>query len=151
MSKLLIYIKVLFCTLALLICTASCDLHSSTNGDIDGCWLLYQVDTISNNHSVFYRPKKIFWSFQGSIMQTNEQGIDQIIQYHFGITANILHVHEPYIYDRIDGDKTITEDEINILKPYGINARTEDFLIEKLEGNELLLRSNSLRLHFERY
>ena len=49
----------------------------------------------------------------------------------------------------MEGDQPI--DDVGRLKPFGINALNETFAVEKLNGNRMVLRSELLRLHFQRY
>ena len=47
------------------------------------------------------------------------------------------------------GDHPI--DDPKLLAPYGINNLEEEFIKEKLDGGQMILRSKTLRLKFKRF
>lgn len=134
---------------------SSCDLHTSDNGDLDGFWYLTQVDSIHNGVKVGYREERIFWSFTGALMVTQpmprSENAKKEYVYHFEVKDNHLCIKDAYRSDRVVGDEPITEERLDELKPFGINKLQEKFLIEELNGKAMQLKSEVLRLHFEKY
>jgi hypothetical protein len=53
------------------------------------------------------------------------------------------------MFDRADGDTPITD--LEVLRPYGVNALQEQFRIVSLESEVLVLESPVLRLSFRKY
>lgn len=146
--KHLLYILVLASVLF-----TSCEMNSSDNGKLDNIWYLVKLDSISNGKkAIDYRSQHIFWSFQGSLMQTNcVDSMNQFIMYRFDATDKQLIVKSPFIYDRVDDDQQITDETVHMIKLYGINAITDTFQIEKLNSTTMILRDDSLRLYFDRW
>jgi len=147
MKKLLL----LLTTLALL---SSCRFNGSHNGDLDGFWMLTQIDTLSNQHSVTCREQLLFWSFQSNLMKTqqlNENFDKTIYLYRFCHEGNLLEVFEPHEYERMTGNIPIHTDRLGEISRFGINALDEQFVVEQLNSKKMILKAESLRLHFEKY
>jgi len=70
----------------------------------------------------------------------------------FELSDNQLVVFNPHQKERSDdesrADPAIDDDHFFLLKPYGINDYTERFVIERLNSDEMVLKSATLRLHF---
>ena len=146
--KHLLYILVLASVLF-----TSCEMNSSDNGKLDNIWYLVKVDSISNGKkAIDYRSQHIFWAFQGSLMQTNcVDSMNLYIMYRFDATDKQLIVKSPFIYDRVEDDLFITDETLDMIRMYGINAVTDTFLIEKLNSTTMILKDDSLRLYFDKY
>lgn len=130
---------------------AACDTTSSDNDELDGMWYLTQVDTLSNNHSADYRNKRIFWSFQGTLVQFNcAENIDYYMSY-FTYTGAKLELKDMFYYDRVNGDSIINSQTLDNMRPFGINNLNEDFIIKSIGNRTMILQNNELRLHFEKY
>ena len=130
---------------------AACDTTSSDNDELDGMWYLTQVDTLSNNHSVDYRNKRIFWSFQGTLAQFNcAENIDYYMSY-FTYTGERLELKEMFYYYRKDGDSIIDSQTLDQMRPFGINSLNENFIVKSIGNRTMILQNNELRLHFEKY
>ena len=137
---------------ALLLC--SCEMEASHNGDLDGFWLLTQVDTLSNQHSHPCREELRFWSFQGNLMSTQQLLVvaeSTCYFYRFNHEGKRLLVTEPHEYNRMEGNLPIGDDRLSELAPFGINHSEESFAVEKLNRKHMQLTSETLRLHFEKY
>lgn len=143
--------KIFYILILSTVILSSCDVHSSDNGDLDNMWYLVQVDTLSNGRSVDYRSQKVFWSFQGSLMQTNCANDDEKYMYKFEKSNQIIKVSSPFHYDRINGDEMITEETLDVIRPFGINSLNETFSIESLNNKKMVLKNDNLCLTFEQY
>lgn len=145
--KHLLYIFLFFVVLL-----SSCETTSSENGELDNMWYLTTVDSLSNGKTVDYRPKRIFWSFQGTLMQTNcVDSMNQFYMYRFEKKDGQLIVKSPFKYDRVTDDCMITEETLDIIRLYGVNSLTDTFKIEAIGNSRMVLKDNRLRLHFEKY
>lgn len=139
----------IFIILAVL-CALCASCESPNCGELTGFWQLARVDSLTNEKSIDYREVQMFWSFEGKLMQTRQVGHDIYI-YRFEHSGETLHVAEPYLYDRENGDKAVTEADLWELAPAGINQLEETFNIETLNRKKMCLSNATLRLHFEKY
>ncbi len=149
MRNTIIYIFALLATVVASLGLNSCSTWSSNNGDLDGFWYMRQVDTLSTGSQTDVHEKRIFWSYIGTLMQTEGSGSQQII-YRFEHNNTQLRVYDPYKNIWVN-DQKVTEEEMGLLRTVGINALDETFSVEKLTSDEMVLRSNTLRLHFIKY
>lgn len=148
-------IKQTFLTLAiatLLSFLPSCSVfHVSDNDELDGFWMLTEVDTLATAGNLQMREQRVFWSFQGDLMQTQWLSLNakEAYVYRFAHNGDKLAVCNPCIYNRVEGDQPISE--VDSLRPMGINAVEESFKIEQLDRKRMLLNDGILRLYFEKY
>lgn len=137
------------------ICIMMSGCNYSNNGDLDGMWYMTQIDSISSGETFKMRDTGISWSFQGKLMQIGNHRSNSYwnnpIMCYFSVKGNQLEVHDPFIYDRMKGDKEITADSIHMLKPFGINNIPENFMIEKLSSSKLQINDDIIRISFEKY
>lgn len=127
---------------------SACDIESSGNGDLDGYWRLEQVDSLNGRQGVAYADKQIFWSFQHDLIELSNLHDNSII-YRLKEENRVLFLEQPCMFDRADGDTPITD--LEVLRPYGVNALQEQFRIVSLESEVLVLESSVLRLSFRKY
>ena len=138
------------CAVAMALLMAACDIETSGNGDLDGYWSLRQIDTLSTASATDVSERRIFWSVQHTLLQTDDRtGAHLSYLFRFQHSGNTLVLSSPYVYGRENGDDPI--DDVEVLRPYGINAIPETFTVEKLNGSSMVLHSELLRLHFKRY
>ena len=138
--KKLLYI---FITAAML---TACEFHSSDNGDLDGFWQMTQMDTLSTGGSEDVRESLIFYSFEVDLMTAQRLNYDDVY-FRFSHTSDSL-----ILYDPTDGGRTdnaITD--VSELQPMGINRLREGFLVEGLNSDNMILKSQELRLYFRKY
>ena len=131
---------------------SSCETTSSENDELDNMWYLVNVDSLSNGQKVDYRPMRVFWSFQGTLMQINcVDSMNQFYMYRFEKKDGQLIVKSPFKYDRVTDDCMITEETLDIIRMYGVNSLTDTFMIEAIGNSRMILRDSRLRLYFEKY
>lgn len=132
---------------------SSCELETSGAGAFDGMWHLVMVDTVSTGGKLDMSKKRIYWCFQYKLMQTDDKdGYYKPILMRFSHEHNALFLTEPYIYDRENGDKPITdESESFLLTPYGINKINEEFKVISISSNRMQLQSQMLKLTFKKF
>lgn len=142
--------KLLFLpVLLLLLFCHSCDVYMSDNGDLDGFWQLAQIDTIDGGVCDMV-PRRIFWSVQTDLLQVSDLNYqhDEYI-FRFEYKADALRLFDPYLVDHAGSDEAVGDAES--LRMYGINALDESFFVERIDKKQMRLRSQSLRLYFNRY
>lgn len=128
---------------------ASCDIEtSSAAGDFNGMWHLTRVDTIATGGVLNLKNEKLFWAFQNKLMQADDKNekLAKILM-RFNQTNTQLTLHTPYVYDRENGDKPLSDP--TLLAPYGINKLEENFQVIKLTGSKMVLQSETLKLTFK--
>lgn len=128
---------------------SSCEIEMSGNGKLDGMWHLVSVDTLSTSGVRDMSEERIYWSFQNRLLELDDKsGVNHSVLYRFELSDGILNLRDPYIYDRENGDKPLTN--IIMLVPFGINELEENFTVEGLGHGKMVLRSEYLRLKFRK-
>ena len=130
---------------------ASCDIETSDNVPLDGYWHLVCVDTLSTGVSTDLSDTHVFWGVQMNLLQAIDHDHDTG---HYGYLFNFenngktLRLYNAHKHERAEGD--ILVEDVEILKPLGVNTLDDLFAIEKLNSKEMVLRDNLLRLWFEK-
>lgn len=129
---------------------SSCEFETSNNGKLDGMWHLEQIDTLQTKGVKDMRAERLFWSFQGKLLVTNDvtnQYAECVME--FEKKHNQLVLSKPLLSDRTKGDPFITN--VKVIAPYGINQLGEVFEIEVLHQSEFVIKSKQIRLHFVKF
>lgn len=139
-----------FISLIILLWFTSCDLETSGNGDLDGMWHIERMDSVNNGVQTDLKGERLYWSFQHKLLQLDDKNwIHPSLLLRFEKRGSILLVHDPYLYNREEGDEPLTEP--TLLKPFGINMLRDTFTIEKLKGENFVITSKTVRLHMKRF
>lgn len=127
---------------------SSCTLETSDNGDLDGYWHLTRVDTLATGGMLDLSEELRFWAVQKDIMNVVDRrnGGDMLLR--FDKSGNTLRLYDPYVNDRMQDD--IPLEDVEMLRPLGINALDESFAVERLSGDRMTLCSELLRLDFSK-
>lgn len=135
---------------------ASCEIETSDNGDFDGFWHLERVDTLATGGTLDLSKKRVFWGVQYKLISVYDIDKEGTFGYYlrFKQTSDQIVTHTPYKNNwhqdvENGGDHPI--DDPTQLAPYGINNLEEEFVKEKLDGGQMILRSKILRLKFKRF
>jgi hypothetical protein len=129
----------------------SCELETSGNGDLDGFWHLVQVDTLQTGGVNDTSKELFFWSFQVNLLELSDHTYaNAIYMARFNHENGQLKVTQPCLYDRYEGNKMVTEENVNVISPYGLNALEETFRVEELSGSKMTLSNGTLRLYFKK-
>ena len=104
--------------------SASCEIETSDNGDLDGFWHLERVDTIRTGGRLDLKDEYVFWAVQ----------------------KDLLNACDRHGNDRMNGDPAV--DDAGMLRPFGVNALDETFGVERLTGSKMVLSTEELRLSF---
>lgn len=127
----------------------SCEFETSDNGKLDGYWQLAQIDTLQGG-SADVTASRQFWSVQMHLLQVEDHHyLLPAYLFRFEHRGDSLRLYNPYQVDRAGADKPITD--ASLLRPYAIQRLEQRYLIEQLNDDRLVLRSDSLRLFFNRY
>lgn len=147
--------KTILATLAIT-SLAACDIESSDNGDFDGFWHLERVDTLATGGTTDLSKKRVFWGVQYKLISVYDIDKDGTFGYYlrFTQTRDKIVTQSPYKnnwhQDRENGGDILIDDP-TLLAPYGINNLEEEFVKETLNGGQMILRSEKLRLKFKRF
>lgn len=124
------------------------------NGDIDGFWIITQVDSLQQGTSHKIREQLKTWSFQANLARFfnyNEDTQKTPLMARFEQSNGNLILSEPFIYNRMEGDVLLTMDSTHYLRPHFINSLPDTFRIEKLNRNKMKIADDVVRLYFEKY
>lgn len=148
--------KLFYLLIVPLLLLTSCELETSDNGNFDGFWHLVSVDSLANGQHQDLSQKRIFWAVQLKLIQLrgadrkDEGGAAREYYEQFKLEQNQLTLSNPHQKDREAGDPIITEERLDEIRPYGINALTERFDIVRLDKDEMILKSSTLQLQFRK-
>ena len=148
--------KLFYILITLLPLLASCELDTSDNGNFDGYWHLVGVDTLANAQHKDLLQQRIFWAVQFHLIQlrgadrVDEGGMGRECYETFQLESDQLILSNPHEKDREDADPIITEERLFLLRPYGINSLTEHFDVLRLNKDEMILQSSTLKLQFRK-
>ena len=87
--------KLLLCLLTLLL-MVSCELETSSNGDLDGLWHLCSIETADSVQDI--SDKTIFWAVQVNLLSVRGADTEYLLRFH--LTDDSLIVRDPYVSDR---------------------------------------------------
>lgn len=139
--KRLVYIVVMAAMLG------ACTLETSDNGDLDGLWQLYSLDSLANGASADMRDSHVFWAVQCQLLEARNR--DSQVLFRFNNTGDSLLLSDPYINFRDSSDIKVTD--AAMLAPLGINNLGEHFAIRALNSDKMVLEAPTLRLYFRKY
>ena len=149
-------LKTIIATLAI-VSLASCEIETSDNGDFDGFWHLERVDTLATGGTCDLSKKRVFWGVQYKLISVYDTDKEGTFGYYlrFTQTRDKIVTKSPYKnswhQDNGEDGGDIPVDDPTQLAPYGINNLEEEFVKEKLNGGQMILRSKTLRLKFKRF
>lgn len=128
----------------------ACDVEFSDNGDLDGFWQLCSIDTLETGRTGDVREKGLTWAFEGKLLEVRDvQKVHQDMILSFDHNSGYLRTFSPYLVYREEGDLKI--DDVDFLRPYGINQLEESFKVLELDGDRMVLESEVVRLSFRKY
>ena len=128
---------------ALVAGATSCDIEHIDNGKLDGLWKLQALDSLSNQVTVDMSRSNLSYAIQGNLLQLGR------VYFRFDHQGDSLILHDPYV-NSFDVSETLTDS--SLVTPFGINnIPREAFDVDELSRSKMVLRSEFLRLHFEKY
>ena len=128
---------------ALVAGATSCDIEHIDNGKLDGLWKLQALNSLSNQVTVDMSRSNLSYAIQGNLLQLGR------VYFRFDHQGDSLILHDPYV-NSFDVSETLID--ISLVTPFGINnIPREAFYVDELSRSKMVLRSEFLRLHFEKY
>lgn len=146
-------IYVLLSIIATLSAFCACDVDTSDAGKFEGMWHLVRIDTLATGGVSDMSRERVYWSFQYKLMEADDRDNRyQSVLMRYSQKDGVLTLNNPFVYDRENGDKPITEEsDRRLLAPYGINGFAENFQVLKVTGSKMILQSSILRLSFKKF
>lgn len=129
----------------------SCSIETSDNGDLDGYWHLVRVDTLATGTSSDLSEARVFWGVQLRLIEAFDHDHDTG---HYGYLFNFEHqsqtlrLYNGHKHEREKGDLLV--EDAATLAPLGISSLDDLFTVERLDGDDMVLRDDKLRLWFEK-
>ena len=129
---------------ALVAGATSCDIEHIDNGKLDGLWKLQVIDSLSNHVSVDMSASNLSYAIQGNLLRLTKE-----LYYRFDYQGDLLILYDPYL-NTYDESEPLTD--LEKVRPFGINnIPREAFHMEELSRSKMVISSDLLRLHFEKY
>lgn len=129
---------------ALVAGATSCDIEHIDNGKLDGLWKLQAMDSLSNQVTVDMSASNLSYAIQGNLLRLTKE-----LYYRFDYQGDLLILHDPYL-NTYDESQPLTD--LEKVRPFGINnIPREAFHVEELSRSKMVISSDLLRLHFEKY
>lgn len=123
----------------------ACHMESSENGHLDGFWHLVRVDTLSTGGTSDLHQDYFFWAFQFQLLSVrNTQKSPEEYFLRFQRQGDELVLSHPFQYVLQGKDAPV--ENIDLLRPFGINDQEERFRIVHLSSRRMTLQNNFLVL-----
>lgn len=140
-----------FTAVLLLTCfLTSCHFVTSDNGDLDGLWQLRVIEDLSTGVVTDGRDDDVTWAFQGNLLSTRNKRTELLFR--FNHAGNTLVLSNPYFSGRFTSllnDTLITD--VSQLADFKIYRLEEHFEILQLDGDNMCLQSDRVRMSFRKY
>ena len=137
--------KVFYILIAVALSLTACEFETSGNGNLDGLWKMQGVDTLASGKFVDLAQRQIAYSIQKDLLQLTGAGTTVFCR--FEHNGDSLIVYDP----RANGTDNPAIDSIDVLRGYGITSLRQAFHIDALSGSRMILKTDELRLYFEKY
>lgn len=127
----------------------ACHMESSENGHLDGFWHLVRVDTLSTGGTSDLHQDYFFWAFQFQLLSVrNTQKSPEEYFLRFQRQGDELVLSDPFQYVLQGKDAPV--ENIDLLRPFGINDQEERFHIVHLSSRRMTLQNNFLVLTMQK-
>ena len=132
----------------------ACHMESSDNGHLDGFWHLVRVDTLSIDTLSIVGTSDLsqdyfFWAFQFQLLSVrNTQKSPEEYFLRFQRQGDELVLSQPFQYVLQGKDAPV--ENIDLLRPFGINDQEERFRIVHLSSRRMTLQNNFLVLTMQK-
>ncbi len=135
--------RLLFLLTGAALLLTACDLEHYDNGALDGLWKLQAVDTLSNGKHTDTSNTAVTFAIQAKLLQLS--GGSYSVLCRFSHEGDSLVVYDPYIFHNTPAT------DPSYLIPYGFTGLRQAFRIEQITRKKMVLRTDALRLRFEKY
>ena len=132
----------------------ACHMESSENGHLDGFWHLVRVDTLSTDTLSIVGTSDLsqdyfFWAFQFQLLSVrNTQKSPEEYFLRFQRQGDELVLSDPFQYVLQGKDAPV--ENIDLLRPFGINDQEERFRIVHLSSRRMTLQNKFLALTMQK-
>ena len=127
----------------------ACHMESSENGHLDGFWHLVRVDTLSTGGTSDLHQDYFFWAFQFQLLSVrNTQKSPEEYFLRFQRQGDELVLSQPFQYVLQGKDAPV--ENIDLLRPFGINDQEERFHIVHLSSRRMTLKNHFLVLTMQK-
>ena len=127
----------------------ACHMESSDNGHLDGFWHLVRVDTLSTGGTSDLHQDYFFWAFQFQLLSVrNTQKSPEEYFLRFQRQGDELVLSHPFQYVLQGKDAPV--ENIDLLRPFGINDQEERFRIVHLSSRRMTLQNKFLVLTMQK-
>ena len=127
----------------------ACHMESSENGHLDGFWHLVRVDTLSTGGTSDLHQDYFFWAFQFQLLSVrNTQKSPEEYFLRFQRQGDELVLSDPFQYVLQGKDAPV--ENIDLLRPFGINDQEERFRIVHLSSRRMTLKNHFLVLTMQK-
>ena len=127
----------------------ACHMESSDNGHLDGFWHLVRVDTLSTGGTSDLHQDYFFWAFQFQLLSVrNTQKSPEEYFLRFQRQGDELVLSHPFQYVLQGKDAPV--ENIDLLRPFGINDQEERFRIVHLSSRRMMLQNHFLVLTMQK-
>ena len=127
----------------------ACHMESSDNGHLDGFWHLVRVDTLSIVGTSDLSQDYFFWAFQFQLLSVrNTQKSPEEYFLRFQRQGDELVLSQPFQYVLQGKDAPV--ENIDLLRPFGINDQEERFRIVHLSSRRMTLQNKFLVLTMQK-
>lgn len=131
------------------------------NGPLDGYWQLMEIasrQTPTDTALTHVEPQKsrgIYWAFQLRLLEIRTttgalNGHTSQTMGRFRFTGDRLAITQLYIHYRAS-DSLVTDPATTAFEPLGITGCADTFRVERLDGHQMVLRSQDRRLTFRKF
>ena len=137
--------KIVFLFMALAVMFTSCDLDTFDNGDLEGMWKVQGIDSLTNGRYVDKSQTQMAFAVQKMLLQLSGAGATVLCR--FEHKGDSLVVYDP----RKPGSNNPPVETVDALRPYSFTSLRMSFHIDLLNGKRMILRTDDLKLYFEKY
>ena len=143
--------KRLFFGILMALGLVACEVRMSDNGDFDGLWQLTAIDSVSSGRRVDMHTSGEYWAVQVHLLNVrNTKGRHGSVLFRFDFVGDSLKLRSPYIDESGEGG-TLPVHDVSRLKAWGINRSEQGYRVVTLNGDEMVLLKEDVRLSFRKY
>lgn len=130
----------------------SCD-KLPKNGYLDGQWQIITI--IQQGDTIDVKPQQRYLSFQLDLFLLTKSDVRQRYYGRFERNGSYLRLYQ--ISDMVENDKAeydnkpINDTQLKALQSWGIYSADERFTIESINGDEMVLWSDSVKIYYRKF
>lgn len=129
-------------------CFSSCEFEMSDNGVLDGLWQMTEMQK-TGEEAKDMRNTGTTWGFNFRLVELRSYTSTSSVLCRFEHKDGHLRIYEPRDQKHMQHDTLITDS--TILFPFGLYTTNEDFHIEALSNDHMILVSKKAKLKFRKY